>query len=130
MDHDLLKWDTYIGVPRDGVDMTDVPNFFKTDQETPLGFNNDPKNVFSVVGKKGNPALHITGEINGGISTKQEYRNYHLKMKFKWGEKRWVFRKGFGRDSGILYHCVGPQGTYSSCLDEQLTKPDPGRTFW
>ncbi len=47
---------------------------------------------------------HISGEIFGGISTKEEFENYHLKMEFKWGEKRYEPRLNKRRDSGIHYH--------------------------
>jgi hypothetical protein len=55
-------------------------------------------------------AIRISGENFGGISTTQEFADYHLQLKFKWGEVTWVPKKGKKRDSGVLYHCVGPHG--------------------
>lgn len=118
LDNGLEKWDKYIGVPSAYVDMSGIPNNATRDKSKPLGFNNDPKNIFSMVKEKGKPILYITGEIHAGISTKQEYRDYHFKAKFKWGEKKW--RPSRPRDSGILYHCVGKQGTYANAWMSSL----------
>lgn len=122
LDDGLKKWDTYIGVPRPSVDMSGTSYNSSPNENKPLGFNNDPKQIFSIVGENGKPMLFITGEIHAGISTKQEYQNYHFKAKLKWGGKKW--RPNRPRDSGILYHCVGPQGTYGkawmSSLQSQL----------
>jgi hypothetical protein len=119
LDQGLKKWDTYIGIPKPSVDMNGVPNNETRDKNKPLGFNNDPKRVFSIVKEKGKPMLHITGEIHAGISTKQEYGNYHFKARFKWTGKKWG-SKNRPRDSGILYHCVGPQGTYANAWMSSL----------
>ena len=58
----------------------------------------------------GRPAVLISGEIFGAITSKDEFENYHFRVEFKWGEKRWPPREKAVRDSGVLYHCVGPQG--------------------
>lgn len=77
------------------------------------GLNNDPKNVFSVSEVDGKGAIHVSGEIYGAVTTKDEFENFHLKLKFKWGQKKWPARANVGRDSGILYCCVGPHGAGS-----------------
>lgn len=61
--------------------------------------------IFSVVQMNGENLLHITGEINASLATKEEYENYHLRLVFRWGEK--VFKQF---NSGILYHSYGPFG--------------------
>ena len=99
---DLKGWDTYLG-----------PLVNPATQQfagTPLGLNNDPNKVFTVVKGIDGPAIRISGENFGGISTTQEFADYHLQLKFKWGESTWVPKKGKKRDSGVLYHCVGPHG--------------------
>jgi hypothetical protein len=101
-DNDLRGWDTYIG-----------PSFdtLQGRRDTvPLGLNNDPLKVFSIVQEDGAPALRISGERFGGISTVNEYENYHLTLEFKWGKEKWAPRKDQKRDSGILYHATGPHG--------------------
>jgi hypothetical protein len=66
----------------------------------------DPKHVFSV--RDG--MIDISGEEFGGLTTEDEFRDYHLITEWKWGERTWTPRKTSARDSGILVHCVGPDG--------------------
>ena len=91
---DLSGWDTWLGKP--------VPEADR--------LNKDPKQVYTVVSTDGAPAIRISGEIFGAITTRDEFENYHLKLEFKWGEKKWPPREKAVRDSGLLYHCVGKQG--------------------
>jgi hypothetical protein len=96
---DLSGWDTYVGPLYDTTKK-------KFDGE-PVGLNNDVNKVFSVVTEDGKPAIRISGENFGGISTQQEFRNYHLRLEFKWGKLKWHPKRDAKRDSGILYHAVG-----------------------
>ncbi|MFO0891491.1 MAG: DUF1080 domain-containing protein [Isosphaeraceae bacterium] len=66
----------------------------------------DPDKVFSV--RDGQ--LVISGKEFGGITTRDEYQDYHLITEWKWGGKTWPPREKNTRDSGILLHCVGPDG--------------------
>ncbi len=93
---DLSGWDTYIAPPADSL--------------PPLGLNNDPLHVFSVALREDGPALRVSGEIYGGISTQQEFENYHLTLQFKWGVAKTAAFKDRKRDSGLLYHATGPHG--------------------
>lgn len=76
----------------------------------------DPKGVFGVAGGM----LRISGEEWGGIATLAEYRNYRLVTEWKWGEKTWGNRVKAARDSGILLHCVGPDGAASGVWMESI----------
>jgi hypothetical protein len=67
---------------------------------------NDPKGVFTV--KDG--AIRISGEEWGGLGTRQEYRDYHLIVEWKWGGPAHGNRADRARDSGILVHGVGEDG--------------------
>ncbi len=97
---------------------------------TPLGLNNDVKNVFSVITENGKPILKVTGEIYGGLTTKSSYENYHLSVMFKWGDKKWAPRLEALRDSGILYHCYGEHGrfwkTWKTSMEYQVQETDMG----
>ncbi|QEH32963.1 hypothetical protein OJF2_14550 [Aquisphaera giovannonii] len=64
----------------------------------------DPDGVFRV--RDG--VLVVSGREFGGISTRDEYANYHLVVEWRWGGKTWPPREGNARDSGILLHAVGP----------------------
>ncbi len=73
-----------------------------------LDIAGDPKSVFKF-GPDGN--FVVSGEGYGAITTLGAYRDYHLVIEFKWGQKTWGKRESRSRDSGILVHCFGPQGT-------------------
>jgi len=102
---DLSGWDTYLGPPHDGIEIPDSLTRF---EEEAMGLNYDPMQVFTVVEEGGAPAIRISGQIWGGISTADDFQDYHLKLEFKWGQKRWPPRDKAKRDSGVLYHAVGP----------------------
>lgn len=72
--------------------------------------HDDPRKVFTVH----DGLLHISGDGWGGVTTKDEYRDYHLVAEFKWGERTWAERKERARDSGVLIHCTGPDGNYNN----------------
>lgn len=62
-----------------------------------------------------NGELHFLGEQYthdvappGFIATLTEYSNYHLRLQYRWGERRWAPRGWQARNSGVLYH-LGPQ---------------------
>jgi hypothetical protein len=96
---DLSNWDRFLA-RTDGADIV---------------ANEDPKNVFSVTNLPDGPAIYVTGEIYGAITTHAEFTNFHFRVDFKWGEKRWPARANVARDTGILY-CA-------------IDKPNP-RTGW
>jgi hypothetical protein len=76
----------------------------------PVGFNQPGYDVFTVIEENNEPVLKISGEIYGCVVTKEEYSNYHLSLKVKWGDKKWDPRKKLLKDSGILYNSIGPIG--------------------
>jgi hypothetical protein len=88
----LSNFYTYLGAPAKG--------------EKPYGKNNDPDKVFTVQ----DGMIHISGKVFGGLITEKEYENYRLIAEFKWGEKTFAPRADNARDSGILLHCIGPDG--------------------
>ena len=72
----------------------------------------DPDRVFSVVDQvDGAPAIRISGERWGGLVTRERFRDYHLVVEFRWGAVTWAKRRDASRDSGILVHCQGPDGS-------------------
>lgn len=100
---DLSSWETYIGPQFDY-----VKNGFSGN---PIGLNNDPNKVFSIVSlDNGEKVIRISGENFGAITSKGTFSNYHLQLKFKWGKLQWANKKGKKMDSGLLYHCVGKDG--------------------
>ena len=84
----------------------DLTGFYSWNKETEY---EDPLRVFRVT----DGMLHVTGEGPfGGLLTDREYRDYHLKFEYKWGEKTWGKRVDKTRDSGVLLHCQGPDGNW------------------
>src|SRR5690349_796838 len=69
---DLSGWDRYLGPPLD--------DNGKKLSDTPLGLNNDPNRVFTVVDNDGDKVIRISGENWGAISTKDEYENFQLQL--------------------------------------------------
>jgi len=119
-------WDTYIGPVYDTVRKS-------FDTLKVLGLNNDRNKIFSVVYEDGQSALRVSGENFGGISTTSEFKNYHLKLQFKWGKKKSPPRKKEKRDSGLLYHAVGKHGvdagSWMRSQEFQIQEGDCGE-YW
>ena len=112
LDADLSEWEVFIGVPHTSVDVEWPSKSDSGIEGTPMGLANDPLNVFSVKEIQGQDVLSITGEIYGGLTTLEEYENYHLSLEFRWGDKKWPPRENNKRDSGLLVHCVGRHGAF------------------
>ena len=68
----------------------------------------DPRKVYSL--KEG--VLRISGDGLGYVATKQTFRDYHVRLQFKWGDRNWHWgdRIGKARDSGLFLHATGPDG--------------------
>lgn len=60
----------------------------------------DPHAVFQFE----NGIIHASGEKFGYIATQEFYSNFHLKLEFKWGTKKYAPRLNEKRDAGILYN--------------------------
>ena len=110
LDKELTQWDNYLSfkhqIGYDGQEPKDKDGNIIP----PVGLNNDEYNVFNVIEEKNELVLKISGEIYGCVFTKEEYANYHLRLKVKWGDKKWEPRKNLLKDSGVLYHSIGQPG--------------------
>ena len=76
----------------------------------PVGLNPPGQDVFTVKRDGQEPVLRVSGEYYGCLVTKESFSNYHFRVQFKWGEKKWEPRLEEPKDSGILYHSSGPYG--------------------
>ncbi|MCB0642313.1 MAG: ThuA domain-containing protein [Phaeodactylibacter sp.] len=114
LDPELSQWDSYLGVPHESVTLPfDFPKQADVTKGKALGLNKDPLQVFSIeTGAQGEPILHITGEIYGGLTSKVNYQNYHLRCQFKWGKQKWEPRLELQRDNGLLFHATGAHGAF------------------
>ncbi|MDA1230632.1 MAG: DUF1080 domain-containing protein [Planctomycetota bacterium] len=80
----------------------------------------DPKKIFTVH----DGMIHISGDGYGGLITNNSYRDYHLILELKWGDKTWGDRVDRARDSGLLVNCWGPDGgfgnTWMASIEAQI----------
>src|SRR5262245_61740544 len=80
----------------------------------------DPRRVFPAT----DGMLHVTGDGYGYVATRNEYRDYHLVVEYKWGNR--TDGGKYVRNSGILLHAVGPDGgaggTWMSSVECQLAQ--------
>lgn len=88
----------------------DLTGFYIYIQDT---MYEDPRQIFTVEKDvDGAPAIRVSGDGFGGLITKESFKNYHLTVEYRWGEKTWRNRVKATKDSGILVHCQGPDGGY------------------
>ncbi|MEO1011107.1 MAG: DUF1080 domain-containing protein [Bacteroidota bacterium] len=126
---DLSGWYTYLRPPEPG---SVVEGMEKVDGKyvEPIGLHKDPLHVFTVVVEDDAPAIRISGEVFGVLTTDREFENYHLSLEFKWGEKRFPPREDSKRDSGVLYHSVGKEGvaggSWKRSVELQVQEGDVG----
>jgi hypothetical protein len=109
LDENLSQWHIYQSFENMGSDGKPVLNTDGTTPE-PIGYDKNKENVFSVIKEKDELVLHINGKTYGCLFTKQDYRNYHLKLQYKFGTAKYAPRLDKAMDSGILYHSQGAAG--------------------
>jgi hypothetical protein len=89
----------------------------------------DPRKVFAVE----DGVIHISGDGFGYLATKARYKDYHLVVEYRWGDKTWRHKKDNARDSGIIVHCVEPDGTcagvFMAGIEAQIIEGGTG-DFW
>jgi hypothetical protein len=110
LDKNLSNWDMYLGYRLKDDYKGDIPKDENGLEIKPVGYNKNESYVFSVIDDGGTPVLRISGEIYGCVFTKQDFENYHLKLKVKWGRMKWKPRLDKLMDSGILYDSQGECG--------------------
>ena len=127
----LEGWKTYLGQAHVSIDSTRFPN--GQDYHTmPFGIDNDPLEVVSIVETDEEQLIRISGEVFGMIYREEEYENYHLQLKMKWGDARFAPRANQKRDSGLLYHGFGEPGgvyTWMNSQELQIQETDLG-DYW
>ncbi|MFC7336846.1 DUF1080 domain-containing protein [Haloferula chungangensis] len=132
LDDSLSQWEVHMGVPHKTVVIPGGPVSTSENgtKGTPLGLNQDPLKVFTTIQEDGQTVLHVSGQIYAGLSTKEEFGDYHLSLEMKWGEKKWEPRLTDRRDSGVLIHATGPHGKFwnvwMASLECQIQEHDCG----
>lgn len=110
LDDDLSQWNNYLSYRHTPDYDGSIPLNENGIPIPPIGKNKDSFDVFTVSTREDEPILRISGEVYGCLYTKDSFKNYHLKAKVKWGIQKWMPREELLRDSGILYHSIGPLG--------------------
>ncbi|ALJ01180.1 3-keto-disaccharide hydrolase [Rufibacter tibetensis] len=110
LDKNLSQWETYLSYRHKLGYNGKVPVDAQGKEIAPIGYNQKGQTVFTFMEEKGEPMLKVSGEVYGCVYTKQDYENYHLKLKYKWGQNKFEPRKDLLKDSGVLYHSIGKSG--------------------
>jgi hypothetical protein len=133
---DFDGWTTWMQKPSPTSDVPDLPKDAQGRYTEPIGSGRDPLKVFTVdPDVAGRAAIHISGEVFGELRTRASFRNYHLRLQFKWGEKKWPPRDAAAtqRDSGLLYHVHAEPGaegrTWARSIELQIQERDVGDLY-
>ncbi|MDR3235385.1 MAG: DUF1080 domain-containing protein [Prevotellaceae bacterium] len=91
------------------------------------GKNNDVEKAFRIE----DGVMRFDGESMGYLCTKQTFKNYYLRVVFRWGEKKYPPRKDSKRDSGVLYHfsTSAADKVWPTSIECQIQEDDCG-DYW
>ena len=98
-----LHFGHYLGIPDSSIHGLDLPTDSLGNYTKGFGYE-DPLEVYTIGQVGGESVIRISGQVIGGLILLEEASDYHLRLKFKWGEKKWDWMKGRPKDGGILYH--------------------------
>jgi len=134
LDKKLSKWEIYQSFRHKLGYKGEAPKDENGNLIKPIGYNINEGKVFSIIEENGEPVLHIDGDIYGCLFTKQDFGNYDLKLKVRWGTHKYVPRVNEDKDSGVLYHSQGECGveywrTWMLSQEFQVTERGMG-DFW
>ncbi|MNX20298.1 hypothetical protein D3C86_502380 [compost metagenome] len=110
LDSNLSQWDMYLSYKHKDNYNGQVPLDSEGKAIAPIGYNKNEAGVFTVIQEDKVPVLKVSGEYYGCVFTKNSYKNYRLKLKVKWGTKKWEPRTDKLLDAGVLYHSQGEAG--------------------
>ena len=90
------------------------------------GKNSDPDRVITIE----DGAIHLYKDavdgsqvVMGYIGTEKEYGNYHLRLQYRWGTKKFEPRYKLKRDAGLYYHILGPDAVWPVRSSSRSSKP-------
>ena len=132
---DLAGWTTWLAKPHASAVLPGEARDAKGNFTQPLGSGRDPLGVFTVVKVDGQPAIRISGQVFGELRTREVFSNYHLRLQFKWAEKKWPPREKpeTPRDSGLLYRVHAAPGAegriWARSTELQIQERDVGDLY-
>lgn len=125
---DLTGWSTYMAAPDRAWDVPGVKRDATGKYLEPIGLNRDPLHVFTIERVDGEPAIHVSGQGFGTMTTDEGFANYHLRLQVKWGERKWGYKLNQPRDCGLLYLVHGDlgfdHGTWPRSIEFQIQEHD------
>jgi len=93
------------------------------------GKNRDPDRVIAIE----DGSIHLykharegSDVVMGYIATEKEYGDYHLRLQYRWGTKKFQPRYQLKRDAGLYYHITGPDAVWPTALQFQIEQTDVG----
>lgn len=93
------------------------------------GKNSDPDRVITIE----DGAIHLYKDpadgsrvMMGYIGTEKEYGDYHLRLQYRWGTKKFEPRYKLERDAGLYYHILGPDAVWPRSLQFQIEQTNVG----
>jgi hypothetical protein len=110
LDNNLSKWEMYLSYKHKNGYSGKIPTDNNGNEIQPVGYNKNVNNMFTVIQENNEPVLKVSGEYYGCVFTKENYKNYRLKLQVKFGTKKWEPRTDKLMDAGLLYHSQGKAG--------------------
>jgi hypothetical protein len=93
------------------------------------GKDRDPDRVITIE----DGAIHLykhaadgSEQVMGYIGTNEEYGDYHLRLEYRWGEKKFKPRYQLKKDAGLYYHITGPDAVWPRSLQFQIEATNVG----
>lgn len=93
------------------------------------GKDRDPDRVITIE----DGAIHLyknapagSRVVMGYIGTLKEYGNYHLRLQYRWGARKFEPRLALERDAGVYYHVTGPDAVWPRGLQYQIEQTNVG----
>src|SRR5919107_2993288 len=133
---DFDGWTTWIAKPSPSSDVPGLTRDADGKYLEAIGSGRDPLGIFTVAPDvDGRPAIRISGEAFGELRTIRSFKDYHLRLQFKWGQKKWPPRDqpATARDSGLLYHVHSDPGaegrTWARSIELQIQEHDVGDLY-
>ena len=130
---DLTGWETFLTKPDPSWDVPGLPRDAAGNYLEPIGKNYDPLKVFAVDSVEGRPAIHVSGQGFGVMTTRESFGNFHLRLQVKWGDKKWGSKLNSPRDCGLLYFVHGEPGfdheTWPRSIEFQIQEHDMGDLY-
>lgn len=93
------------------------------------GVNRDPQGVFKVQdGHLHVLDLPVTGQAQefGYVVTNVPYADYRLRLRYRWGTKKFAPRANAPRDAGVMYGVSGPNQLWPLGAELQIQERDTG----